>query len=145
MTSSAATAWEAILRVHAVVLPRLERIVLSESGMTLAWYDVLLELNVAGGQLTMGELGHRVVLSRSRVSRVVDELANAGLVAREPNPGDRRSSFASLTVDGRKRFLAVAKVYLPAIDREVGRVDAATLEQVADGLKVLLRAAQAGD
>jgi len=113
--------------------------------MTLAWYDVLLELNVAGGQLTMGELGHRVVLSRSRVSRVVDELANAGLVAREPNPGDRRSSFASLTVDGRKRFLAVAKVYLPAIDREVGRVDAATLEQVADGLKVLLRAAQAGD
>jgi DNA-binding MarR family transcriptional regulator len=145
MTSTAAIAWESILRVHALLLPRLERTVFAESGITLTWYDVLLELNAAGGQLTMGELGDRVALSRSRASRVVDELVGAGLVAREPNPGDRRSSFASLTAEGRKRFLAVAKVYLPAIDYEVGRIDSATLTEVANGLNALLRAAQAGE
>ena len=142
MTSNAAAAWESILRVHALLLPRLERIVLAESGISLAWYDVLFELNSAGGRLTMGQLGDRVVLSRSRVSRIVDELTEAGLVAREPNPQDRRSAFSVLTTSGRKRFLAVAKVYLPAIDREVGRVDDATLARVSAGLNSLLKAAR---
>src|SRR5688500_15087241 len=143
MATNATAAWESILRVHALVLPRLERIVLAETGTSLAWYDVLLELNSAGGRLTMGQLGDRVVLSRSRVSRVVDELAEAGLVAREQNPLDRRSAFAVLTTAGRKRFLAVAKVYPPAIDAELGRVDDATLARVAADLKAVLAAAQA--
>ena len=142
MSSNATNAWEAILRVHALLLPRLERTVLAETGMSLTWYDVLLELNTGGGRLTMGQLGEQVVLSRSRVSRVVDELVVAGLVSREPNPDDRRSSFATLTADGRKKFLSVARVYGPAIEREVGRIDDATLEKLAGGLNALLAAAQ---
>jgi DNA-binding MarR family transcriptional regulator len=59
------------------------------------WYDVLLELNSADGRrLRMQELGERAVLSRSRISRIVDELARAGLVTREPDPADRRGSWA---------------------------------------------------
>lgn len=142
MATNATAAWESILRVHALVLPRLERVVLAETGTSLAWYDVLLELNSAGGRLTMGQLGDRVVLSRSRVSRVVDELEAAGLVAREPNPLDRRSAFAVLTSAGRKRFLAVAKVYPPAIDTELGRVDDAILARAAADLNAILAAAQ---
>ena len=46
----------------------------ASTGLPLAWYDVLLELSGArDGRLTMSQLGERVVLSRSRVSRVVDE------------------------------------------------------------------------
>ena len=45
----------------------------------------------------MSELGQRVVLSRTRVSRVVDELAAAGLAERQPDVADGRSSFAALT------------------------------------------------
>jgi DNA-binding MarR family transcriptional regulator len=140
MPSTAAAAWESILRIHAALLPRLERVVIEQTGTSLAWYDVLLELNTAGGRLTMGELGERVVLSRSRVSRVVDELVDAALVTREPNHDDRRSSFAALTAEGRKRFLEVARVYLAAIDRELGQVPEATLAQVAGGLAELLDA-----
>ncbi|MDQ0574242.1 MarR family winged helix-turn-helix transcriptional regulator [Agromyces albus] len=106
--------------------------------MPLSWYDVLLELRDAGGRLTMGQLSERVVLSRTRVSRLVDELVDAGFVAREPNPDDRRSAFAVLTADGRRRFLAAARVYLPAIDREFAKVDAGRLADVADGLEALL-------
>ena len=144
MSKNAHAAWESILRVHALVLPRLEKTVFSSTGMSLTWYDVLLELNSAGGRLTMSQLGDRVVLSRSRVSRVVDELVGAALVKRQANSDDRRSSFAVLTTKGRERFLAAVKVYLPAIDSELGGVDEATLIQVTHALNKLLETADEG-
>ena len=95
------SAWAALLRVHAAVVPKLER-ELVPTGLPLSWYDALLELNDAPGRkLRMTELGQRVVLSRERVSRVVGELERAGLVRREPNPDDGRSSFAAITPEGR--------------------------------------------
>ena len=138
MPTDAERTWAAVLRLHAAMLPRLDRAVTRESGIPLAWYDVLLELQGAGGRLTMGQLGERVVLSRTRVSRLVDELADAGLVTREPNPDDGRSAYAVLTSDGRRRFLAAARVYLPAIEREFAAVDATQLAAVADGLESVL-------
>jgi DNA-binding MarR family transcriptional regulator len=136
--NDAERSWEAVLRLHAALLPRLDRVVARDGGMPLSWYDVLLELRDAGGRLTMGQLSERVVLSRTRVSRLVDELVDAGLVAREPNPDDGRSAFAVVTTDGRRRFLAAARVYVPAIDREFAAVDAARLAEIADGLEALL-------
>ena len=140
MPSPAERTWESLLRIHAHVLPRLERTVLRNTGLPLAWYDVLLELKLAGGRLTMSELGNRVVLSRTRVSRLVDELNAAGLVSREANPNDGRSSFANLTPAGMKRFREAARTYLPAIAEELGNVDPATLERLADDLGRLWRA-----
>ena len=65
----------------------------------------------------MSELGSRVVLSRERVSRVVDELERAGLVARERNPDDKRSVFAGITPAGRDQLRAAAPGYLAGIER----------------------------
>ncbi|MEV1131278.1 helix-turn-helix domain-containing protein [Agromyces sp. NPDC049794] len=138
--SDAERAWEALLRLHAALLPRLDRAVSRDGGMPLGWYDVLLELSDGGGRLTMGQLADRVVLSRTRVSRLVDELTAAGLVGREPNPGDGRSAFAVLTAEGRRRFLVAARAYLPAIDREFAPVDAGRLAEIADGLEAVLEA-----
>jgi DNA-binding MarR family transcriptional regulator len=113
-------AWAAVLRVHAAVVPRLERD-LAAVGMPLSWYDVLLELNAATDRrLRMTELGARVVLSRERVSRVVDELERAGLVRRERNPQDGRSLLAVITDEGRARFRAAAPAYLAGIERHFG-------------------------
>jgi hypothetical protein len=58
--------------------------------------------------------GHPQALSRTRVSRLVDELVGAGLVARESNPADRRSAYALLTDLGRSRLRAAAPTYLAA-------------------------------
>ena len=83
-------AWAALLRVHAAVVPKLAR-ELAGHGLPIAWYDVLLVLNAAPGRkLRMTELGASAVLSRERISRVVGELEDAGLVRREPNPEDRQ-------------------------------------------------------
>ncbi|HKA68563.1 MAG TPA: MarR family transcriptional regulator [Actinomycetes bacterium] len=116
------SAWAALLRVHAALVPRLDRELRTAVDVPLAWYDVLLELYAAPNrQLRMSDLGERVVLSRSRVSRVVDELVSAGLVRREVNPGDGRSALATLTDAGRARFRAAAPVYLDGIERHFTR------------------------
>ncbi len=89
--------------------------------MPLSWYDVLLELNSAPDRrLRMTELGARAVLSRERVSRVVDELERAGLVRRERNPDDGRSLLAVITDEGRARLRAAAPTYLAGIERHFG-------------------------
>ncbi len=83
--------WAALLRVHAAVVPKLER-ALARERMPLAWYDVLLELNSAADRrLRMTDLSARVVLSRERVSRVVDELEAAGLVVFRYAPGENHN------------------------------------------------------
>jgi DNA-binding MarR family transcriptional regulator len=113
-------AWAGLLRVHAAVVPRLER-ELTAVGMPLSWYDVLLELNSAPDRrLRMTELGARAVLSRERVSRVVDELGRARLVRRERNPDDGRSLLAVITDEGRARLRAAAPTYLAGIERHFG-------------------------
>lgn len=122
-------AWSAFLRAHAAVVPAVDREVSATVGLPLSWYDVLLELNAAPGRrLRMQELGDAAVLSRSRVSRVVDELVGAELVTREPNPDDLRSSFASITPAGRRALRRAAPVYLDAVRRHF--VDALSPEQV---------------
>ncbi|HKR68187.1 MAG TPA: helix-turn-helix domain-containing protein, partial [Streptosporangiaceae bacterium] len=70
----ATTAWAGVLQVHAALVPKLNQVLTRATGLPLSWYDVLLELAAAPERrLLMGELGQRVVLSRTRVSRIVDE------------------------------------------------------------------------
>jgi DNA-binding MarR family transcriptional regulator len=111
-------AWARLLQVHAALVPTLDREVQLATGLPLAWYDVLLELNSAPDRrLRMTDLGDRVVLSRTRVSRIVDELVEHGLVGRNDNPADRRSAFALITPEGRRRLRAAAPVYLGGIGK----------------------------
>jgi DNA-binding MarR family transcriptional regulator len=128
-------AWAALLRAHAAVVPKLERR-LAEAGLPLPWYDVLLVLNAAPDRrLRMTELGRRAVLSRERVSRVVTELERAGLVRREPNPEDGRSSFATVTPEGRDRLRAVAPVYLSGVEEHfLGHLDPDERRALAEAL-----------
>lgn len=110
-------AWRALLRAHAGALRAIEADLATRRLMTLGWYDVLLELNSAPGRrLRMQELAARVTLSRTRVSRMVDELEHAGLVAREPDPDDGRASFAIVTAQGRTELRKTAPHYLAAIE-----------------------------
>jgi DNA-binding MarR family transcriptional regulator len=67
----------------------------------------------------MSELGQRVVLSRTRVSRIMDELAAAGLAERQPDQADGRSSFAVLTATGRDALRRTWPVYREAIRRHL--------------------------
>lgn len=127
-------AWAALLRTHAAVMPRLER-ALQPTGLPLTWYDVLLVTNAAPDRrLRMTELGQQAVVSRERVSRVVTELEHAGLIERQANPDDRRSSFAAITPEGRRRLRRAAPTYLRAIE------DHFLQHLTAEEIRVLTRA-----
>ncbi|MGK5683183.1 MarR family winged helix-turn-helix transcriptional regulator [Actinoplanes sp. URMC 104] len=142
MSDTDVAAWAALLRVHAALVPRMDRELQARCGLPLTWYDVLLELNSAPGRrLSMGELGEAAVVSRTRVSRVVDQLVAAGLVSRESNPDDKRSAYAVITDAGRKRLRAAAPVYLDAIQRLfTARMTAAESRSVAAALEKVLAA-----
>src|SRR5690349_23333880 len=106
----AVDAWRGLLVAHSRLVPAVEADLRAAGQVPLSWYDVLLELNAAPERrLRMSELGQRVVLSRTRVSRIVDELAAAGLVERQPDQADGRSSFAVLTPAGRSEERRVGK------------------------------------
>ena len=84
------SAWGALLQVHAAVVPVLDHKLTAEAGMPLRFYDVLLELAAAPERkLRMTELADRVVLSRTRVSRLVDEMVAAGLLRPRTEPARR--------------------------------------------------------
>jgi DNA-binding MarR family transcriptional regulator len=111
-------AWRSVLLAQDRVIRAIERDLADAGQISLSWYDVLLELNAAPGRcLRMQDLSHRVVLSRSRVSRLVDDLEGEGLVERRPDPGDRRATLACLTPPGRGALRRAAPVYLRGIER----------------------------
>jgi DNA-binding MarR family transcriptional regulator len=108
--------WRTFLRAHAYAIRELERELLSETGMPLGWYDVLLQLAEAPQRrLRMAELADRVLLSRSGLTRMIDRLQAEGLVRREPSPDDARGTFTVLTADGMARLRAAAPVHLAGI------------------------------
>ncbi len=135
-------AWSAFLRTHATVVRRLEREVEAQTGLPLSWYDVLLELNAADERrLRMQALAERVVLSRTRVSRVVDDMVAAGMVDKFPDPRDRRATFAFITDQGRKALRRAAPVYLAGIEEHFARhLRRQHLEIIRDGLERVLAA-----
>jgi DNA-binding MarR family transcriptional regulator len=142
MSEGITDTWGALLKVHAAVVPRLDRELQEAHGLPLTSYDVLLELNGAPDRrLTMGQLGSVAAVSRTRVSRVVDELVRAGLVAREPNPDDGRSAYAALTPAGRSALRRAAPTYVAAVRREFAdHLTAREAQVLAGALRKVLAA-----
>lgn len=142
VTTDLSETWGALLKVHAALVPRLDRELQSAHGLPLTWYDVLLELNSAPDRrLTMGQLGAVAAVSRTRVSRVVDELTRAGLVTRESNPDDGRSAFATLTPEGTAALRKAAPTYVAAVQRDFAdHLTAREAEVVAGALRKVLAA-----
>ena len=76
-----------------------ERADISCCGMTVAQAATLEAL--ADGGLRLGELGRRLGIAPSTLSRNLDRLVERGLVDRGPDPADRRAQRAELTAMGR--------------------------------------------
>lgn len=80
----------------------------SEFDTTLPRFDVLAILARNENGLTMSELSRQLMVSNGNVTGLVDRMAEEGLVARMPHPGDRRSSYVALSKKGRDRFASMA-------------------------------------
>jgi len=86
-------------------LDRARRAAFAGHGLELWEFDVLSALRRQGApyQLTPGALLHATLVTSGTMTNRVDQLAEAGLVRREPNPQDRRGVLVSLTPAGLDR------------------------------------------
>lgn len=116
--TSAVAAWRALLLAQNAVLRSIDEDLDRGGAVPLNVYDVLLELNAAPGRrLRVKELAGRTVLTRSRVSRLVDELADQHLVERGDDPTDRRACIVAITAAGRRALKKGEPIYLDGIAR----------------------------
>lgn len=136
-------AWHTFLQAHASVLERLEAELQYERALPLSWYDVLVQLSEApANRLRMTELAGAVLLSKSGLTRLIDRMNAAALVARSPDPGDRRGTFVQLTPAGLERLRDAAPVHLRGVQEHFGaylseadaRCLATALGKVVEGL-----------
>lgn len=125
-TRAQLVAWRQFLRAHATITRALEAELVAEQELSLASYDVLVQLAEAPGrQLRMTELADAVLLSRSGVTRLVDRLEKVGLVSRYPVETDGRGVAAGLTEAGLQRLRIASRTHLAGIVRHfAARLDA---------------------
>jgi DNA-binding MarR family transcriptional regulator len=73
---------------------------------------------------TVSELAGRLAISKQGAAQIVDDMERRGLVARRPDPDDRRARLVSLTEEG-NRALREARAFHRAFERglvaELGR------------------------
>jgi DNA-binding MarR family transcriptional regulator len=138
-------AWRAVLLAQSRAVRAIERDMEAAGAIPRGWYDVLLELNAAPDrQLRMQDLAARVVLSRTRVSRIVSELQDQGLVERHTDPDDGRAALATITPAGRAALKRAAPVYLAGIEEHFNRYLSPTDKRaVATALQPVIDAHQA--
>lgn len=89
---------------------RLEQ-ALGQAGMSIAKYGVLSHLARSGEPLPLSQLAARSSCVRSNMTQLVDRLEAEGLVERVPDPADRRSVRATLTAEGRRRFIEGQRLF----------------------------------
>jgi len=133
LTDEQLRAWRLFLEAHSRITRRLEADLLAERGLSLATYDVLVQLVEAPDRrLRMSDLADRVLLSRSGLTRLVDRLEAEGLVERHAVGDDGRGTWAVLTDAGWRRLRDATSVHLSGVrDYALGRLDQAEAAELA--------------
>jgi DNA-binding MarR family transcriptional regulator len=134
-------AWRTFLNTHSAMTDRIEQALAARGLPPLSWYDVLWPLYRASGRkLRMGELAAQVVtISRSGLTRLVDRVAAAGHVRREPSPDDRRGTVVAITREGSALLRRMWPVYAAEIRHSfvdvLGDEEAATLRETLERVR----------
>lgn len=127
----------ALVRRFSVV----ERADLSCCGMTVAQAATLDALG-RERSLRLGELGRRLGIRNSTLTRNLERLRQRGLVETSPDPADRRASIAVLSPTGRTAAAEVARIedeFARSIVADLGVVDATEIIDLMDRLLRAIR------
>src|SRR5439155_259334 len=130
-------AWRGFLRTHARLLRHLDRQLTDEQGLPTSSYEVLLRLAEAPrGRMRMKDIAESLLLSRSGLSRVVDDLERKGYVARQACATDARGTEAVIMRSGRSAFRKAQNSHLRSVRAEfLGKLSETQLRQFADAAR----------
>ncbi|MCW2895079.1 MAG: MarR family transcriptional regulator [Actinomycetia bacterium] len=92
-------AWEALLTAHSSLIRKFNAQDVWED-LSMKEYDVLYTLSKCPNPIRLSELNRHVLLSQPALSRMVDRLADRGLVSRTTDPTDGRGVRLALTEEG---------------------------------------------
>jgi DNA-binding MarR family transcriptional regulator len=135
-------AWESLLTAHAALMKRYNAQPYW-GDLTMREYDVLYTLSKHDEPLRLFELGRGVLLSQPALSRLVERLAERGLVARAADPADGRGVRLALTAAGRelqhrvggRHAVDVARAVTAALtDEEMRQLESIGRKLAAQGL-----------
>lgn len=123
-------AWRAWLYSTLLLQDQLDRELTRETGISHAYYEVLVQLSEAPGRmLRMSQLAERSLSSRSRLSHAVSRLEERGWVRRQVCEEDGRGQLAVLTDAGFAALEAAAPVHVESVRTHL--FDQLSPEQVA--------------
>lgn len=135
-----------MLTAYVSLTERLNDDLQTKHDLSLDWYDVLLQLAEADGQMTMGDLGSSLLIAPSNCTRRVDRMVAAGLVKRVRDRSDTRVVHARLTPKGRTLQRRSAATHLQGIQDHFGRLlttnQAVALQAVFDKAAASAQAAK---
>jgi DNA-binding MarR family transcriptional regulator len=110
-------AWRAFVYAHHRLEVHLTRR-LQESGLSGADYEVLAVLSALDGdRMSARDLGNTLDWEKSRLSHQVRRMQADGLICREPNPGDARSTMVCLLPAGRAAIEKAAPGHVEDVRR----------------------------
>ncbi|OZI50357.1 MarR family winged helix-turn-helix transcriptional regulator [Bordetella genomosp. 5] len=109
-------------------------------GLTQGEFDLLATLHRSGAHagLSPQQLVSALLLSAGAMTNRLDRLEEAGLIARHPNPEDRRSVIVSLTPEGLRLIRRALNDYLEELDGLLAPLSASERRQLAGLLKRML-------
>lgn len=130
-------AWRAWLQMQNRLTARLGRQLQQDSGLSLADYEVLVQLSeTPEGRLRPFALQELLEWEQSRLSHHLSRMQRRGLVDREGCPGDKRGAFVVLTITGREAIEAAAPGHVAAVREfflgQIDRDELRTLDLVAN-------------
>jgi DNA-binding MarR family transcriptional regulator len=108
-------------------------------GLEPGWHDVLATLRRSGPpyKLRASDFSGALMLTSSGTTKRLDRLEQAGLIAREPDPHDRRGTLIALTDAGRKLIDGVTGAHLANERRLLAALTDDEQRQLADLMRTL--------
>ncbi|APP00439.1 MarR family transcriptional regulator [Xanthomonas perforans] len=103
-------------------------------GLTSAWWQVLAALRYAPTPLPAASIARNMGLTRQAVQRIVDVLAEQGLVEFQPNPHHLRAKLVVLTRAGIKAVNGAEKAVAP-VDQAIA--DKIGIDRIRDAVRTL--------
>jgi DNA-binding MarR family transcriptional regulator len=113
----------------------------SAAGFTPSQASALASLGQRG-PLRLGELARAECVAPPTLTKIVAHLEEKGLVARSPDPDDRRSAVVGLTRTGRSALARIRGERTAFLAERIGRLSPAERARLADVIDLITRLAE---
>lgn len=110
--------------------------VLKGEDLSSTQYNVLRILRGAGGDLTCGEIGDRMITRDPDITRLLDRLERRGLIVRHRDIRDRRTVMTRITVEGLRLLSRLDKPVQAAHRQQLGHLGRQRLHALTELLSL---------